>query len=666
MTAARPAAILRHLEPEGVADAELLARFLRRDEAAFANLVRRHGPMILSVCRRITRHAHDAEDAFQAVFLILARKSAAIREPNLLGNWLHGVAVRVAQKAHRSASRRHIREVQAVNAPEPHAPPVEENWERSAAVHEELAKLPAKFREVIVLCDLRGETRTAAAAALGIPVGTLSSRLSAGREKLAERLTRRGIALAASAIPAALADGAAAAGIPDSLIAKTCELVAGWQAGASVPAAVFRLAHGGMPMRTMLVGMLGAAFAATGLVLAAGSTDAPPSDPPKLDPPAVKAAPAVAAKEAKEEGFTTKPRLNRTVDLPISDVECLFWNPAGSSLAMVGQYAKSRCCVIYALLENPSNNTQFYLPIPGELLGYSRDGEEVITALREYSLVSGRHVLQFWRQKENRILPPVMRKVRSVDLGSEPTHEYAFAADGKTFRTLYFEGSPSGILGPIEVREISAETGKTLRTLLKVEEKFSRHLLSPNGQRLALQDELGGITVWNVDRAKKESTPREQVKTSGGPKGILPEDYIRMRGGYASMFFSPDSRDLLIVDSLGAAIFDNEAGKFLAKLEGKTKLNPFYTSRNCFSAKNELVVMSGSEQPDARRLPDRQFLKVWEVKTGKLLKSWPRSTLAAWSPVAPVLAVIEPNGQGGTRLGLWDFSAEAKEKSPPR
>src|ERR1700749_4981243 len=113
-----------HFDDGDVSDGQLLERFLNaRDEEAFEALVRRHGPLVLGVCRRIASHTQDAEDAFQAVFLILATKAAAIRSPHLLGNWLYGVAVRVARKARRGAARRRAREVQAVNVPEPFARP---------------------------------------------------------------------------------------------------------------------------------------------------------------------------------------------------------------------------------------------------------------------------------------------------------------------------------------------------------------------------------------------------------------------------------------------------------------------------------------------------------------------------------------------------------------
>jgi RNA polymerase sigma factor (sigma-70 family) len=149
MTGTRPAEILRQLEQaglpaHGLADRELLLRFANhRDQAAFEVLVRRHGPMVLHVCRRVTGHPHDAEDAFQAAFLVLARKAGSIRTPDLLGNWLYGVAVRVAQKARRSAARRRAREVQVVDIPDAAVPP-DSPADIGPVLHEELATLPAR------------------------------------------------------------------------------------------------------------------------------------------------------------------------------------------------------------------------------------------------------------------------------------------------------------------------------------------------------------------------------------------------------------------------------------------------------------------------------------------------------------------------------------------
>src|SRR5205823_2230466 len=128
-----------------------------------------------------------------------------------------------------------------------------------------LAGLPVCYRDAIVLCDLRGASRAEAAKALGIPEGTLSSRLASGRKRLADRLTRRGVALSAAAVPAALAGGPAAAAVPDSLVAKTCGLVADWSAGCAVPVPVARLAEGGFSVRKlMLIGVFTTALAAGG------------------------------------------------------------------------------------------------------------------------------------------------------------------------------------------------------------------------------------------------------------------------------------------------------------------------------------------------------------------------------------------------------------------
>src|SRR5262245_26731114 len=196
MVSTRPVDILRQLEPTGADDRALAARYAsHNDQAAFAELVRRHGPMVWAACLRVAGNRQDAEDAFQATFLVLVRKLAAIHNLDLLGNWLYGVAVRVAMKARRSAARRQRRERQVPNMPDPPAHAHEPNPDLAPVLDEELAALPAHYREPLILCDLRGVSRAEASKLLGVPEGTLSSRLANGRKRLAERLAKRGVVL---------------------------------------------------------------------------------------------------------------------------------------------------------------------------------------------------------------------------------------------------------------------------------------------------------------------------------------------------------------------------------------------------------------------------------------------------------------------------------------
>ena len=159
-------------------DRDLLARFVRsRDEDAFAELVRRHGRMVLAVGRRVTGHPQDAEDAFQAAFLVLARRAGQVNRPEQLANWLYGVAYRTALEAR--AARRRVMEHAVSAAPEPAAPdPPDNNPDLRRVIDGELERLPDKYRAAVVLCDLEGVPRADAAQKLKIPEGTLSSRLS--------------------------------------------------------------------------------------------------------------------------------------------------------------------------------------------------------------------------------------------------------------------------------------------------------------------------------------------------------------------------------------------------------------------------------------------------------------------------------------------------------
>jgi RNA polymerase sigma factor (sigma-70 family) len=214
--------LLRAVGPRpagGLSDAQLLERFVRaRDEAAFEVLVWRHGAMVLSVCRRLLRREHDAEDAFQATFLALVRKAASIGKREALGSWLYKVAYRVALRA------RAVPAVQPLpGGPQPDTSATEPSddllrRELQAALDEEVSRLPEKYRAAFVLCQLEGQTTAAAARSLGCPPGTVGTRLARARELLRRRLGRRGFG--ASAL---LAVGAGAA-LPAALVSSTIKL----------------------------------------------------------------------------------------------------------------------------------------------------------------------------------------------------------------------------------------------------------------------------------------------------------------------------------------------------------------------------------------------------------------------------------------------------------
>jgi RNA polymerase sigma factor (sigma-70 family) len=260
---------LRHLAPDDTPDGELLARYVHeQDEAAFAALVLRHGGMVRSVCRRVLRNDADADDAVQATFLVLVRKAAAVRDRNGLANWLFGVAHNVALKARQTRTRRQRRESDA-----PPRPPEAVASDFAELLHAELAKLPAATRGVIVLCDLEGRTIADAAKEIGVPAGTVASRLARGREQLAIRLRRYGLSMSGGLVATLFGEPASAAVVFDPT---------------TVPPVIHSLANEvtrtmfTTPKMTKLLVML----AAGGLTLAVAWGQAPPKAPPPSAPKA--------------------------------------------------------------------------------------------------------------------------------------------------------------------------------------------------------------------------------------------------------------------------------------------------------------------------------------------------------------------------------------------
>jgi RNA polymerase sigma factor (sigma-70 family) len=254
-------------------DAQLWRRYVQqRDGAAFEALLRRHGPMVLGVCRRVLHNEHDAEDAFQATFLVLLRKARALRSPEAVGNWLYGVAHRTALHARDAAARRRRKEAELLPRAET---PDDGRAELLAALDQELARLPDKHRAVLLHCDLEGKTRKEAARELGWPEGTVASRLARARRLLAKRLAGHGLV---GGGPAALFAHHAPAPLPTAVAARTIKAagrLAAGEAPKTLSAEAMNLAEEVLKtmslnrlVRTSVLVLAAGTVAGTGLLLA--------------------------------------------------------------------------------------------------------------------------------------------------------------------------------------------------------------------------------------------------------------------------------------------------------------------------------------------------------------------------------------------------------------
>jgi RNA polymerase sigma factor (sigma-70 family) len=311
---------------EATADDELLAQFLdERDERAFAALMERHAGMVLGVCRRVLRNAHDAEDACQAVFLVLARRAPSICKSGSLASWLHGVAWRVAHKLRTSLARRHGRE-RAAAAPAASGTSAEPDIslrEVQRLVDEELNRLPARYKGPLVLCYLEGKTQDEAARELGCTLGSLRGKLERGREMLRARLLRRGVASASALALGALLPSLASAAAPTALVQSTAAasvpMASGAPLPATVPVHVARLASQALQTSlsvkigiAAMVALCAALVAMAALSFADRSSNAKPVE-----------------QSAALEVWSARTRL----DVPDSHTWCVAFSPDGKRLA---------------------------------------------------------------------------------------------------------------------------------------------------------------------------------------------------------------------------------------------------------------------------------------------------------------------------------------------
>jgi RNA polymerase sigma factor (sigma-70 family) len=611
---------------EALSDREQLDRFLaRRDEAAFAALVRRHGPMVLGVCRRLLRHDQDAEDAFQAVFLILARRADAIRKRESLASWLHGVARRVAGKAR----------AQAIQQPAPvrpelepemsqREPPDEVSWrELCAVLDDELARLPASCRAALVLCYLQGRTQDEAALQLGWSKSTLRRRLEQGRLLLGARLTRRGVSLPAALGAALLIDRAAAATVPCGLLGPTVRAALGWTADraavtAEIPARAAALADG--VLRTLAVSrvklttavllMAGVLAAAAGLL--AGQTPAPPPAGKQAGAPA----PAAREEARAKAGAPDAPRLDRygdplppgalarmgTVRFRQRGTSALACSPDGKLLAASGgggvhlwDAATGR--ELRRLEEDLGDVRCIAFSPDGKTLAFGdmRMGRPV----RLWDVSTGKQRGQLGGFIDDPRLPRPPRPVKLCEDAppplpfeghAGPVYSLSFSPDGKLL------ASSAG-----DVRLWDLKTRRQLRELVKGARRASLLAFSPDGKTLAvvLQAPPGGayedrlLSFWDVASGKElrcfeahreyvgciAFSPDGQLLATGSyDKTVRLWDVstgrqVRALGGHGSrvvsVAFAPDGKALAATaESTGIHLWDPATGKELRRITG--------------------------------------------------------------------------------------------------
>jgi RNA polymerase sigma factor (sigma-70 family) len=542
----------------GVGDGELLQRFVAgRDEAAFELLVRRHERLVLGVCRRVLRDPHDAEDAFQATFLVLARKAAGISDRESVAGWLYRVAYRVALRARAGAAGRGRHER---TTPDLSAVPAPDDADRAAAWRElrplldrEVGRLPEKYRVPIILCYLESRTYDEAARQLGISRGTVSTRLTRARELLRRRLTRCGLAMSGALLALLLAEQAADAAAPDGLVDATVKaslpFAAGRSAAGLVSAKVLTLTEGALNAMflTKLKVVAGVLVVVTLLGLGAGALTrvGAAGDPP--------------AKNARDE----KP------------------GPAGPRTSGLDQSVQEPAP---AQEESAPDEKTAPWQVRADVVGgkdeftsvmFSPDARLLVTASLDGSA-------QLWDALSG-------KEVRRLETGA-PVYAAAFSPDGKVLATAGGERGKSG-----EVILWDVATGKEMDAIRGRPDVLVTAALSPDGRVLAYGSRDGTVSVWDIAQRRK-----------------------RVWGAEATVFglaFSPDGK---LLASAGGEEFVREGnkagelrlwdpmtGREVAVLEGPTNT----VSSLAFTPDGKTLASGGFDRA----------VRLWDVRTGRVL-----------------------------------------------
>jgi RNA polymerase sigma factor (sigma-70 family) len=594
-----------------LSDADLLERFrAQHEEAAFTLLVQRHGPMVLAVCRRVLGDLHEAEDAFQATFLVLVRRASAIRKQASLASWLYGVAYRVANKARSRAAtcRAHERKaVTAMSSPEPSDALADP--ELRAALDEEMHQLPEKYRVPLVLCGLEGKTHEQAAQELRWPKSSVTARLARARDLLQRRLTSRGFAITAGVLTVLVAERTATAAVPATLTLATVRLALQTLTGtAAATAPAVALADHVLKGTTMnrltatLALLLTVGLAAAGLALMTLSANPPvprvPGGPddPKRD----------AGTNALPEGALARLGSGRLRHgAPVSE---LAFAPDGNRLVSAGTGRLRVWDAATGGLEHQFRIGDFGLPI----VAFSADGTLLTSDNKP--------------NEHGCLLLDVLRgtKLRRTTLRPDPGALFTMAV------------SPGGRLFAIaewdNVRLFDPATGKETLHLPVPDLMGGLHVaLSPDGKAVAFGDNNSVIRVHDTTAGKR---------------------IAELKGEWNSLTrltFSPDGQSLAGIIGGVPGSGDAVVVWDIAKGKERYRLPGMASSGTCvFTPDGKGLVVS--------ELQKGRDLTLWNAADGKEIRRFVEGTwfnAAAFTPDGKVLA-------GATHEGavvLWDVDS---------